>query len=108
MIAAVCLVIGLGAGIWMSQPIADGILAGKVAEVEAVPERNVALFAGGQSQIGDGSSGYTPESEVQVSLGADTLAQIIILTFSLAALSGIIGVVIITQYEPLKILRERN
>ena len=108
MIAVVCLAIGLGAGSLVSQPIADGILAGKVAEVEAEPERNVALFAGGQSQFGDGSSGYTPESEVQVGLSADTLVQIIILTLSLAAMSGIIGVVIITQYEPLKILRERN
>ena len=110
MIAAACLVIGLGAGSVMAQPVADGIIAGKVAaaQAEESPMANRALFAGGQSQIGDGSSGYTPESEIQVSLSADTFVQIIILTLSLAALSGVIGVVIITQYEPLKILRERN
>ena len=108
MIAVACLLIGLSTGNAMAQPIADGILSGKVAEVEAVPERNVALFAGGQSQIGDGSSGYVPESEIQVSLSMDVIVQIIFITLGLAALSGIIGVVIITQYEPLKILRERN
>ena len=59
-------------------------------------------------QTNDNAAGYVPESEIQVSLGADVLMQIIILTLGLAALSGIIGVVIITQYEPLKILRERN
>jgi len=107
MIAAVCLVIGLGAGTAMAQPIADGMLESRVAEVEAAPEQNKALFIGGQSQIGDGSDGYTPESEIQVSLGADVLIQIILITLSLAALSGVIGVVVITQYEPLKILRER-
>ena len=108
MISALCLILGLGIGSAMAQPIADGILAGRVAEAEAEPERNVAIFAGGQSQIGDGSSGYTPESQVQVSLGAETFIQIIIVAFALAALSGLIGVAVITQYEPLKILSERN
>ena len=108
MIAAICLLVGLGVGNVMAQPIANNILAGKVAEVEAVPEANKALFVGGQAQIGDGSEGYVPKSEIQVSLGADVIMQIIFITLALAALSGVIGVVVITQYEPLKILRERN
>ena len=107
-ISVICLVIGLGAGSAVAQPVADGLMESRVAETEAEPERNVALFTGGQAQIGDGTAGYAPESEIQVSLSMDTIAQIIIITLCLAALSGIIGVVIITQYEPLKILRERN
>jgi len=107
-ISAVCLAIGLGAGSVMAQPIADGSLAGRVAAEEATPKQNYALFAGGQSQIGDGSSGYTPESEIQASLNANVILQIIFITLALTALSGIIGVAVITQYEPLKILRERN
>ena len=58
-------------------------------------------------QTNDTAAGYVPESEIQVSLGPDTLVQIIILTLALAALSGTIGVVIITKYEPLKILSKR-
>jgi putative ABC transport system permease protein len=110
MIASLCLIIGLGAGSVIAQPIADGILEGRVAEAEAVenPGANRALFAGGQAQIGDGTAGYVPVSEIQLSLSADVLIQISLITLALAALSGIIGVVIITQYEPLKILRERN
>jgi len=110
MIAAVCLVIGLGAGSAMAQPIANGLLNSRVEEAEAVenPGANRVLFAGGQTQIGDGTAGYTPISEIQLSLGADVIVQIILITLGLAALTGIIGMVIITKYEPLKILRERG
>ena len=110
MISAICLLIGLGAGSAMAQPVADSILAGRVADAEATDSggANKVLFAGGQMQTDDYAEGYVPESEIQVRLGMDTIIQIIILTLALAALSGIIGVVIITQYEPLKILRERN
>ena len=111
MIAAVCLVIGLGVGSAMAQPIADGILDGRVAEADAAagdsPMAGRALFAGGQAQIGDGTEGYAPVSEIQLNLGTDVIVQIILITLALAALTGIIGVVIITKYEPLKILRER-
>ncbi|MCL2571310.1 MAG: FtsX-like permease family protein [Defluviitaleaceae bacterium] len=110
MIAAVCLVIGLGVGSAVAQPIANGMLSGRVAEAEAVenPGANRALFAGGQMQIGDGTAGYVPVSEIQLNLGVDIILQIIIITLGLAALTSIIGVVIITQYEPLIILRERT
>ena len=110
MISVFCLIIGLGAGNVMAQPIASGILEGNVAtaEAESAGQGNKAIFVGGQSQIGDGSAGYVPESEIQVNLSADVLVQIIILTLALAALSGLIGVFVITKYEPLKILRERN
>jgi len=111
-IAAICLVIGLGAGSAMAQPIADGILEGRVAEADEAagdnPMAGRALFAGGQAQIGDGTEGYSPISEIQLNLGADVIIQIILVTLGLAALTGIIGVVIMTKYEPLKILRERN
>jgi len=109
MISVVCLAIGLGAGSAMAQPIADGMLAGRVAEVEAADTGpSKFLFAGGQMQTDDKAAGYEPESEIQVNLGTDVLLQIILITLALAALSGVIGVVVITQYEPLKILRERN
>ena len=109
-IALICLAVGLGAGNTLAQPVADGILAGRVADAEEQSGQgmNRALFVGGQAQIGDGSEGYTPESEIQVSLSAGVIAQIIIITLSLAALSGAIGIAAITRYEPLAILRERN
>jgi putative ABC transport system permease protein len=109
MIASVCLLAGIGLGIIMAQPIADSMLEGRVAvaqESDTGPSR--VLFAGGQFQTNDNAQGYEPESEISVSLGADVIMQIIFITLCLAALSGVIGVAAITQYEPLKILRERN
>lgn len=110
MVAAICLILGLGVGSWVAQPIADGILAGRVAEVEGQenPGANRVLFAQGQAQIGDGTTGYSPVSEIQLSLGADVMIQIILITLGLGAFTGMLGVAIITKYEPLKILRERN
>jgi putative ABC transport system permease protein len=112
MISALCLIIGLGVGDAMAQPIADKLLERRVAAAEATDAArgagNRVLFAGGQMQTNDNAAGYKPESEIQVNLGLDIIMQIIIITLGLAALSGIIGVVIITQYEPLKILRESN
>ena len=109
MIATLCLVIGLGTGSAMAQPIADGILERNVAAAEAENTgANKVLFAGGQMQTDDYAAGFVPESEIQVNLGMDIIARIIMLTLGLAAMSGVIGVIVITQYEPLKILRERN
>ena len=106
MIATICLLVGLTAGSLIAQPVADSMLASRVAEVEAVPTLNRALFVGGQSQIGDGSEGYLPESEIQISLGAEVISRIILITLALAGLSGMIAIAVISQYEPLKILRD--
>jgi putative ABC transport system permease protein len=111
-IAAMCLIIGLSAGAAVAQPIADSMLSARVtaAEEESAEEggANKVLFAGGQMQTNDNAAGYVPESEIRVNLSMTAIVQIIITTLALASLSGIVGVVIITQYEPLKILRERN
>ena len=112
MIATLCLIIGLSAGSVMAQPIADSILDRNVAAVQedetANGGGNKVLFASGQMQTDDAAAGFVPESEIQVHLSMEVIIKIIILTLGLAMMSGIIGVSIITQYEPLKILRERN
>ena len=112
MISAFCLIIGLCAGSITAQPLADGMLESRVAVAEEESagsgDGNRVLFAGGQMQTNDTAAGYVLESDIQVNLNAAVIAQIIIITLGLAALSGIIGVAVITQYEPLKILRERN
>jgi len=107
MVAAICLVVGIGAGSAIAQPVADSMLADRVADVEAEPSDagNKVLFAGGQMQTNDNAAGYVPESEIQVSLGMSTIIQIVLVTLALASLSGVVGAIVITQYEPLKILR---
>jgi len=107
MVAAVCLVIGLSAGSFIAQPVADSMLSQRVGDVEAQPSEggNKVLFAGGQMQTNDNAAGYVPESEIQVSLSIAAIFQIIIVTLALASLSGVVAAIVITQYEPLKILR---
>jgi len=112
-ITTLCLVVGLGAGNIIAQPLANNLLESRVAAAEARSEElghdtmaRVVIW-GGQMQM-EHSIGYRPVSEIAVGLSANVVIQIIFITLGLAALSGIIGVVVITRYEPLKILRERS
>jgi putative ABC transport system permease protein len=111
-ISLICLIIGLAIGNAISQPIANDILSEqvKIAEVEtkANSENLQFLVMAGKTQFINGMNGYTPISEIQVALDTNTVTQIVIIALALAALSGVIGIAVITKYEPLKILRERN
>ena len=112
MITALCLVIGLGIGSMSAQPVANSLLAGQVEAAERVAAADDSggkfLMSGGQTQTSDNASGYKPVSDIQVNLSADVITQIIFIALALAALSGVVGIIRITKYEPLKILRERN
>jgi len=112
-ITILCLVIGLGVGGAVAQPIANNLLENRVVAAETRAEElgqniggSVVVF-GGQMQM-EHSIGYRPESEITVGLSTDVIFQIIVITLGLASLSGIVGVAVITRYEPLKILRERS
>ena len=112
MITALCLVLGLGIGSISAQPVANNLLAGQVEAAEKVAAANDTggkfLMSGGQTQTSDNASGFRPVSDIQVNLSADVIMQIIFIALALAALSGVVGIIRITKYEPLKILRERN
>jgi len=111
MLTALCLVVGLGAGASVAQPMANRLLAGEVeAQAEALArsgEGGRVLMAGGEVQTDDPAAGYRPISTIEVAVGMDVIIQIILIALALAAVSSVIGIIRITQYEPLKILRER-
>lgn len=110
-ITAVALIIGLGIGSAMAQPMADSLLAGEVAsqieDIASSDEGGRVLMAGGQVQTDDPASGYRAISEIEVQVEGTVIMQIIFIAFGLAVTSSVIGIVHITRYEPLKILRER-
>jgi len=112
MITTLCLVIGLGVGASAAQPMANRLLAGEVEsaieDINNSGEGGRVLMAGGQVQTDDPASGYRPISDIEVAVGLDVIMQIILIALALAAVSSVIGIIRITQYEPLKILRERN
>jgi len=112
MIAILCLAIGLSIGSAAAQPMADNLLAGEVEtalkNAASSGEGGRVLMAGGQVQTDDPASGYRPISDIEVAVGFEVILQIIFIALALAAASSVIGIIRITQYEPLKILRERN
>jgi len=111
-ITALCLVIGLGAGGIAAQPVADRLLASEVESAiesaTAAGEGGRVLIAAGEVQTDDPASGYRPVSDIDVAVATDVIIQIIIIALVLTAVSSFIGIIRITQFEPLKILRERN
>jgi len=111
-ITTLCLAIGLGLGGLGAQPIADRLLAGEVESAmeaaQASGEGGRVLIAGGEVQTDDPAMGYRPISDIDVVVGVDIIVQIIIIALALAAVSSLIGIIRITQYEPLKILRDRG
>jgi len=112
MITTLCLVIGLAMGATAAQPMADRLLAGEVESAFEDAQNSGlggrALIAGGEVQTDDPAAGYRPISDIEVAVGIGVIFQIIFIALALAALSSVIGIIRITQYEPLKILRERN
>lgn len=110
MITAVCLGIGLGVGNAVSQPIADSLIAGQVEAAAESEQQNGVSYENGVINMGslDADSDVEPLSEIDVSLTQEAAIKIILIALALALLTSAAGVVIITKYEPMKILSERN
>lgn len=108
-ITGVCLVLGVGVGMAASQPVANSLLSN---QIEMANEHHPA--SGGQTGGGTGigapefSSDAEPLSELKVELNMDAILQIILISFILAGISSLAGILYITRYEPMKILSERN
>lgn len=109
MITAVCLGIGLGVGNVVSQPIADSLIAGQVEAAESNQEDGMSYENGVINiESSNADSDVEPLSEIDVSLTQEAAVKIVLIALGLALLTSAAGVVIITKYEPMKILSERN
>jgi putative ABC transport system permease protein len=105
-ITVICLVVGLAVGTIISQPVSDTLLAGQIESANAaVGDDMTALIL---SRMSGSGSVVEPLSELNVSLGAVTLLQIIVISLLLASVAGYAAISKITKYEPIKILMERN
>lgn len=82
-ITAIYLVVGLGIGSVLAQPVVDVLIAGQAETAQNL-------------------------QAIQVHLMPATSLQIALIALLLALLSSIAGVIFITKYEPMKILSERN
>ena len=118
-ITCICLVIGLGIGTMVAQPVSDMLLKNQVEAVQASTSQgsgdgtiisgnpNGAVLGG--TQLGGGiQANAKPVSEMKIALSAYTIMEIIIIAILLASFAGIVSITKITKYEPIKILMERN
>ncbi|MCL2513426.1 MAG: FtsX-like permease family protein [Oscillospiraceae bacterium] len=115
-IAAVCLVLGITAGIFASQPVSDTLLERQVAAIaeedaaQSAQNANrpmIGMTIGGGRAPGAGTDAK-PLENMDVSLSIVTILEIIAVAVLLASVSGIVSISRITKYEPIKILMERN
>jgi len=104
-ITAVCLIIGIFVGSLVAQPISTELLAQQQETSQNIQEN---FFAGrdiaGLSRVVNDD----PITEIDVSLGIDTILQIMLISLLLASVAGFAAISRITKYEPIKILMERN
>ena len=114
-LTAVCLILGLGAGTLLSQPVSDHLLS---AQLESLPapqeESGFGGFGGGGMRImsSGGMMGQNDEinpiSELTVELETSTILEIIGLTLVITVVASTVSLAKITKYEPINILMERN
>ncbi|MFA9380873.1 MAG: ABC transporter permease [Acetanaerobacterium sp.] len=106
-ITALCLVLGLGVGSVVSQPVANSMLSNQIELAENNQSNGggmvIATPIGGNTDDDE-----TPLSELEANLNIHAVIQIILISLALAGVSSIVGILYITKYEPMKILSERN
>ena len=107
-ITCICLCLGLVIGTIIAQPVSDMLLAGQIEAANAAGSG----FPAGTIASTDGSSllanSLSTLDTLDVSLGINTILQIIGIALLLASAAGLAAISKITKYEPIKILMERN
>ena len=106
-ITAICLVLGVGVGGVVSQPVSNSLLQ---KQVEAQKEAQNKPGQGFMVMVGstNGSANEETISEIEVTLSGKALLEVTGVALLMALLSSAVGVSYITKYEPRKILTERG
>jgi putative ABC transport system permease protein len=104
-VTMLCLVLGLGIGSAVSQPMANSMLQNQIEIAEQNENTNT---NGGASTLDDIINPAKPLSEVSIQIDSAAVLKISIIALALAGISSLVGIMYITKYEPIKILSERN
>lgn len=113
-ITAICLAVGLGAGMIASQPVSDILLEQQVEAAQSNNNMNGNfgnVTSGGMiynARMG-GNPGSNVEAlkEMEVGMTVATIIEIILISLLLAVTASVVGIVNVTRYEPMRILTER-
>jgi len=103
-ITAVCLIIGLGIGAVVAQPVSDMLLQDQVAAYETNTDSGTGMYYAGTQ----GDLNAKPVTDLEASLNLRVVTMIILISLLLVLISSATGIGIITKYEPIKILMERS
>lgn len=115
MVTLCCLILGLSIGPLAAQPVTDLLLDKQVEAAKSAQSQPPSGGFGGRGGMmntmmfgGQAAVSAEPLSEIDLSLGWNTAAQIAGISLLLASLAALIAISRITKYEPIKILMERN
>ena len=103
-ITAACLIIGLGIGAAVAQPVSDMLLKEQVAAAEETTDSGTGMYYAGTQ----GDLNAKPLTDLDASLNLRVVMMIILISFLLVLISSATGIGLITKYEPIKILMERS
>ena len=113
-ITAVCLIVGFGVGSVIAEPVADSMIKSQV-EISQNNHNEMMFGDGGffasEGVVLEGDSikaGVEPLSNIDVAISLQTILQIILISMIIAVITSLVFVIVITKYEPMKILSERN
>lgn len=106
-ITAICLVMGVGAGSAVAQPVSNSLLQKQIeAQSEVVNDSALGFQVVGMDK--PSANNEETISEINVKLNGNVLAGVTGVALLVVLLSSAIGIVYITKYEPRKILTERG
>jgi len=103
-ITMLCLIIGLGVGAIIAQPVSDMLLHEQVTAAESNVSSGMGMFYAGTQT----NSNAKPLTSLDARLNLEVVMMIILISLLLVVISSATGIRYITKYEPMKILMERN
>jgi len=103
-ITIICLIIGLGVGAVVAQPVSDTLLKEQVAAAESGADSGTGMYYAGTQ----GDLNAQPLADLDVNLNLRVVMMIVLISLLLVLISSLTGISYITKYEPIKILMERN
>jgi len=103
-VTIICLIIGLGIGAAVAQPVSDMLLQDQVAAAETSADPGTGMYYAGTQ----GDLNAQPLTALAVNLNLQVVMMIVLISLLLVLISSLTGIRYITKYEPIRILMERN
>ena len=107
-ITTLCLILGIGLGKVIAQPITNLLLEQQAEAISTHTNLEDIDFMDDAFWSGTADPHAEPLTNMTISIGSDTIGQIILAALILSTLSGLIATLKIVKYEPIKILQERG